>query len=122
MPSQVLLLLVLTVLFSVAGQMLIKQGVLQVGVSPTTIGGLPAFLWRAFSDLHVILGLTCALLAAAAWVTALARTDLSLAYPFMGLTIVLVLVLSGIAFNERVPVTRWLGAIVVCFGIWLASR
>jgi drug/metabolite transporter (DMT)-like permease len=114
--------LLLTVLLSVAGQILVRQAVLEVGASPLTIGELPALLWRAFSDLRVILGLACALLAAAASVTALARGGLSSAHPFMGLAIVLVLALSGIVFGERVSLTRWLGAITVCAGVWLASR
>jgi drug/metabolite transporter (DMT)-like permease len=122
MSGYLLLLLLLTVLFSVAGQVLIKHGALQVGASPASLREVPAFLFRAFSDLRVVLGMACGLLAAAAWVMALSRTDLSLAYPFMGLTLVLVLAMSGVLLGERVPATRWLGALIVCVGIWIASR
>lgn len=122
MLTSVLLPLLLTVFFSVVGQVLVKHGVLQVGASPSTLRELPSFLFRAFTDLRVVLGLACALLAAAAWLTALSRTDLSLAIPFMGLTLVLVVIASGIVFGERVPLTRWIGAVIVCIGIWLTSR
>jgi uncharacterized membrane protein len=40
----------------------------------------------------------------------------------MGLAIVLVLALTPLVFGERVPLTRWLGVLVVCVGLWIASR
>jgi drug/metabolite transporter (DMT)-like permease len=115
-------LILLTVAFTVIGQMLVKQGAMDLGGSPGRLAQVPAFLWRASTNWHVILGLASAGVAAAAWVMALSRSDLSLAYPFIGLSIVLVLAMSGFVFGERVPWTRWLGAMIVCLGIWVASR
>ena len=117
-----LLLIFLTIAFTVIGQILVKQGALDLGGSPGGLRQVPAFLWRAFTNWHVILGLASAGLAAAAWVMALSHSDLSFAYPFMGLSIVAVLALSGFVFEEQVPLTRWLGVLIVCSGIWVASR
>lgn len=117
-----LLLILLTIAFTVIGQLLVKQGALEVGSSPGQLRQTPEFLWRAFKNWYVLLGLASAALAAAAWVMALSRSDLTFAYPFMGLSIVLVLVMSGVVFGEQVPLTRWLGVIIVCLGVWVASR
>lgn len=122
MSHAALLPIMLTVGFMVVGQVLIKLGVMQAGPSPADLREFAPFLGRAMTNPRVILGLGCAVLAAVSWVTALSRTDLSLAYPFTGLTIVLVMVMSSLVLREGVPLTRWLGAVVVCLGIWLASR
>ena len=117
-----LLFILLTVAFTVIGQLLVKQGVLEVGTSPTQVVMLPQFIWRALTNWKVLLGLACAVAAALSWIVAISRSDLSFAYPFMGLAIVLVLALSPWLLGETVPWTRWIGVLVVCLGLWLAAR
>ena len=117
-----LLFLFLTVAFTVAGQILVKQGMLQVGVSPAQAGDLPRFVLRAFANSRVILGLGCALIAAVCWTVTLSRVPLSFAYPFMGLAIVLVLALTPVFLGEVVPPKRWLGVLIVFLGIWVAAQ
>lgn len=114
--------LALTVLFTVVGQLLVKRGMLQVGVGPERVAALPAFVLRAFSNPSVVLGLGCAVVASACWTVAIARAELNVAYPFLGLGIVLVLALSGALFGEVVPIQRWIGVLVVCVGLFIASR
>ena len=118
----VLIFLFLTVAFTVAGQLLVKQGMLEVGASPARVGALPAFVLNAFLNLRVLLGLGCALAAAACWTVAISQSELSFAYPFTGLSLVLVLALSPVFFGEAVSLKRWLGVLIVCFGIWIASQ
>jgi multidrug transporter EmrE-like cation transporter len=112
----------LTVSFTVIGQLLIKYGMLQIGSNPEQLALLPRFVWRAFTNHFVVLGLGSAVLGAACWTVAVARADISVAYPFMGLAIVLVLALSGVLFGEEVNVWRWIGVLVVCLGLVIASR
>jgi multidrug transporter EmrE-like cation transporter len=114
--------LFLTVGLTVAGQLLVKWGIVQTGASPERLLLLPRFVLKAFSNVYVLLGLGCAVAAAACWTVAVSRADLSVAYPFMGLGIVLVLALSGVIFGETVPLHRWLGVLIVCLGLIVASR
>lgn len=116
------LFLFLTVVFTVVGHLLIKKGMLQIGASPEQFSLLPRFVWRAFSNISVITGLGCAMAAAACWTVAISRLDLNVAYPFMGLAIVLVLALSGVFFGETVPLSRWIGVLIVCLGLIVASH
>ena len=111
----------LTVTFTVVGQLLIKQGMLDVGASPGRVELLPGFLWRTLTNPHVALGLASAVIAALCWTIAVSRSDLSFAYPFMGLAIVLVLALSPLLLGESVPLRRWLGVLIVCIGLFVAS-
>lgn len=83
---------------------------------------MPGFAWRSLSNLHVALGLSCAVVAAIAWIIAISRAKLSFAYPFMALTVVLILVLSGFVFKEEIPINRWIGVALCCLGILIASR
>lgn len=53
---------------------------------------------------------------------ALSKCDLSFAYPFMALAIVLVLLLTPALFGEHVTAKQWLGVALVCAGLWIASR
>lgn len=117
-----LLFIALTIIFTVAGQLFVKQGTREVGASPAQATMLVGFIWRAFTNIWVVLGLGCAVIAAVSWTVAVSRSNLSFAYPFMALAIVLVLFLSGLIFGEEIPLTRWFGVLIVCLGIFVASR
>jgi multidrug transporter EmrE-like cation transporter len=109
----------LTILFTVIGQVLVKFGMLEVSGKG---GMMLQLIGRALTNWQVLGGLACAAVAAVCWMLALARLELSLAYPFMGLAIVLVLVVSPFLLREQVSLARWVGVFVVCLGLWLASR
>jgi multidrug transporter EmrE-like cation transporter len=55
----------------------------------------------------------------ASWMMALSKLKLSMAYPFLGLATVLVLVCSSLIIGESIPLLRWVGVGVVCLGLWL---
>ncbi len=117
-----LICIAITVALTVAGQLLVKTGMLQVGSSPAQVASLPRFVLRAFLNPYVAGGVLCAVFAAMTWTVAISRSALSLAYPFLALATVLVVVLSGLIFGEGLPVNRWVGVLVVCIGIIIATR
>lgn len=112
----------LTILFTVCGQLLVKSASGTFGQVPGKFSEVIPFLVRAFSNIRLLAGLGCAVIASIMWMTALSMSDISFAYPFMGLAIVLVLALSPIIFKEAVPWTRWVGVAIVCIGLWISSR
>lgn len=112
----------LTIVFTVAGQLLIKVGMTELGPSPDEPVALLTYTIQAFFKWKILVGFGSAFLAAVAWMMALSRADLSFAYPFMGLAIVLVLALSPSVLGEQVPWSRWAGVVVVCIGIWLTAQ
>ena len=121
-PPIALIFILLTIVFTVFGQLLVKQGMREVSASLTPGAALAQLLGSALTNFKVILGLGSAVIAAMSWMVALSHSDLSFAYPFMGLPIVLVLALSGALLGEVVPVTRWLGVGIVCVGLLIAAR
>ncbi len=120
--SSALVYIGLCIVLTVMGQMLIKQGMLNLSSSKSLSAGLVGYMLRTFTNGWVIIGLLCAVIAAISWTLALARCDLSFAYPFMGLAIVLVLALSGVVFQEHSSPLRWIGVLIVCLGLFVASK
>lgn len=112
----------LTISFTVMGQLLIKMGVARVFASFTDPPSVARLVSRAFFQPAVVGGLVCAFFAAIAWFPAIARLPISIAYPFMALPIVLVLLLAPVCFGEQVGLNQWLGIVFVAAGLWLSTR
>lgn len=112
----------LTVLLTVLGQLLVKTGMSRVGSAPAEPGALAWFLFKSLFHPANFFGLACAFLAAFSWMAALTRVELSFAYPFTSLSIVLVLALSSWLFGEKVAAQQWIGVGVVCLGLWIATK
>ncbi len=111
-----------TITFTVVGQLLVKAGMTDVGAVPGTFEGMRSALFAAFGNWKIIAGLACAVFGAITWMGAVSRSNISFAYPFMALAIVLVLALSGPVFGEQVSLGRWVGVLIVCLGLVIAAR
>ena len=103
-----------TIVFTVAGQVMIKKGVLALGGH--------ASLLAAVTQPWVIAGLLSAVIAALAWISALRFFPLSVAYPFMSLSFVLVALLSSWVLGEHVKGTQWAGLAIILLGLYVGSR
>jgi drug/metabolite transporter (DMT)-like permease len=115
------MLIGLTILFTVCGQLLVKAGMIKVGPFAGELKTLPIYVFKALTNVKVFAGLLLAVFAALTWMGAISKLKISFAYPFMSLAIVLVLALSGIVFRERVPVSRWIGVAIVCVGLIVSA-
>lgn len=112
----------LAVLFSTAGQILLKEGMGRVGyigrsrvTSPWSLG-----LHIATTPL-VIFGFFCYAIAGGAWLIVLSRAPLSVVYPFVGVTYVAVTLFSRFFLHEHVSSLRWLGNALVITGIFIVG-
>jgi len=114
------LILLISVLLAVVGQLLMKQGMNQFGAFPVT--QLLNRLIPMFFNPWVFAGLVSFGLSSVFWLVVLSRLDLSFAYPMVSLAYVVVAFASIIFFKESVTLIRWIGIIVICFGVFLISR
>jgi multidrug transporter EmrE-like cation transporter len=95
--------------FGVNAQLLLKFATLQSSVQPNA----PlAYAW-------ILCGLAVYALGTACWVLCLSYLDLSYAYPFTGLTYVLVVAASWLLFDESVSLQRFVGVLAICLGVAL---
>lgn len=111
-----------TVLLTVYGQLIVKWQVDRSGAPPDGGGAKLRYVFDLFVNPWVITALLAAAVAAACWMLALTRLELSVAYPFVALSFVLVLVGSAVFFNEPLTTAKVLGIALVLAGLVLGSR
>lgn len=114
------LLLIVSVLMAVLGQLLMKQGMLEFGRFPIT--QLVQNVIPMFLNPWVFSGLAVFGVSSVFWLAVLSRLPLSLAYPMVSLAYVVVTFASIIFFKESVSLVRWIGVLVICGGVFLISR
>ena len=116
------LYILLTLLFTVYGQLVLKWQMGQVGSLPE--GGIDKviFLLQQFLNPWIMSGLLSAFLASLAWMAAMTRFDLNYAYPFMSLAFVIVMLFSVIFLNESLSVQRVIGTTMVFAGLVIVAR
>lgn len=112
----------LTVVFTVYGQLIIKWQVGKAGALPAGLTEKGLFLFRLFLNYWILSGFVAAFLASLAWMAAMTKFDLSYAYPFMSLAFVLVLVLSGLFFQEPITWIKIVGMGLIVAGIIVSSQ
>ena len=119
----VLLTIAVSILVGSFGQLLLKQGMTQIGpIEIKNIAEVPSLAWRVISMPPVILGLACYGLGTLVWLGVLSRLDLGLAYPLLALSYVLVPLLALVFLGEKMPMARWVGIGVIIFGVILVAR
>ena len=111
-------MLVVSVVFAVAGQFTLKSAMNEVGrIGATEIAAAGDTIIRTLKEPRLWLGLTLFGISALFWLVVLSRVDLSVAYPFVGLSYIIVVLFSRLFLNEQVTALRWLGVVVVAVGI-----
>jgi len=78
--------------------------------------------WIVTTNWQVLAGLGLYGIGAAIWLLVLARIDLSLAYPFVGLGFIATMGLGWSVLDEPVGFARLAGTLLVASGVWLLSR
>jgi len=111
-------MLVVSVVFAVAGQFTLKTAMNQVGrIGATEIAAAGDTIVRTLKEPRLWLGLALFGISALFWLVVLSRVDLSVAYPFVGLSYIIVVLFSRVFLDEHVTALRWLGVVVVAVGI-----
>ena len=116
------LYILLTILFTVYGQLAIKWRIPKFGALPEYPFEKLRFLISLLFDPIVFSGVIAAFLASLAWMAAMTKFELSYAYPFMSLNFVAVLLLSGWLLNEPLTSHRILGVGLIILGTVIAAR
>lgn len=114
------ILLAVSILIAVCGQLLMKRGMQIFGSFSLTqlhLKIIPMFL-----NPYIFFGLSLFGLSAVFWLVVLSRLPLSFVYPMVSVAYVLVALASMLFFKENVNLIRWLGIAVICFGVFLISR
>lgn len=114
--------ILLSTILGVAGQLLLKQGMTQMGTLQLSFVAVPSILWRMATSPYVIGGLMVYVSGTFFWLIVLNRVQLSYAYPFASLSYVLITLSSWLLLQEDIRPLRWIGMLVICTGVFLVSR
>jgi len=120
---QVLALVVLAVVCSALAQVALKHGMARPSVQAAMAGseGAAGVALAIAGSIGVWIGLTVYGLSAVLWLFVLARVDVSVAYAFVSLGFLLVMVLGAVLFGESITWRKALGTMLVAGGIWLVA-
>jgi multidrug transporter EmrE-like cation transporter len=110
-----------TLLLTVYGQLIVKWRVGEAGHFPATNSERVTFLLRLVLDPWVMSAFVGAFVAALSWMAALTKFELSRAYPFMALSFVLVLFLSGVFFDEPITLAKVAGIVLITVGLLVGT-
>jgi drug/metabolite transporter (DMT)-like permease len=115
-----IVLLLVSVGFATAGQLTLKAAMEAIGrIGSAQVNDAGQTIGRAVREPLLWIGLVLFGVSALFWLVVLSRVDLSLAYPFVGLSYVIVVTLARLLFDEHVPPLRWAGVVVIGVGIAL---
>lgn len=118
-----LILILLAIVISVGGQLSLKYGTGLLGrIDGQAVSGGWSLLVRVVGNPYIVAGIGLYGLGAVVWIVVLSRVPLSFAYPMLGLSYVLVLLVSRFILNEHVSLLRWVGALLIVTGAALVSR
>ena len=108
-------LLLFAVVTAATGQVMLKHGMQIATARADDSGGSLAL--RAATSPWVLLGLVVFGVSAIAWLAALSRVPLSVAYPFNALGYLVILIASILVLHERANVLTWVGSLLVVSGL-----
>jgi multidrug transporter EmrE-like cation transporter len=111
-------LLIISVIFAIAGQLTLKSAMREVGrIGAREVSDAGQTLKRAAKEPRLWFGLFLFGISALFWLVVLSRVPLSVAYPFVGISYILIVAFARFSLHEQVPPLRWVGVAVVALGI-----
>ena len=112
-----LALVLFAVIAAATGQVMLKHGMQIASARAADSGG--SLVLRAATSPWVLLGLVVFGVSAIAWLGALSKLPLSVAYPFNALGYLVILLASILVLHERANVLTWVGSLMVVSGLVL---
>ena len=102
----------------VFGQALWKLGINKIRVPDEPVS---SFLWKYITSWYFLTGAAAYIVATAIWIYILSKYDFNLVYPMNSIGYIFAIFLSLVIFHESIPFNRYIGIIVIIFGIILLS-
>jgi multidrug transporter EmrE-like cation transporter len=117
------LALVLTgVLLNAIAQLLLKAGAGTLAGIELRPANAVLIAGRLISSVPILAGLGCYVLSVVLWILALARVEVSVAYPMLSLGYVVNALAAWWLFDENLGGARVAGIAVILVGVWLVAR
>jgi len=120
--SKFIPLILFVVLTNFLSQILLKKGMSDIGKFDLNGTGLMGIAGTVATNWAVIAGLFVMVVSMASHLVVLSRVEISYAYPFLGLSFVLVALYGHFALDEAVTVWRAAGVLLIVSGVALIAK
>ena len=123
MPIAVVGLILLSVTLSAIAQISLKIGMSSPAVSTALARGEAGQIaLSVVATPHILTGLACYGLGMVVWLAVLAKVEVTMAYPFVGLGFLVTLALGVLLLGETMSLTRLIGTLLVVLGVVLTAQ
>ena len=115
-------LILFTVLTNFASQILLKKGMTVIEKFEYSLKGVMSAAGDIIFNSYVFFGLLVMVISMGSHLVVLSRVEISYAYPFLGLSFVLITLWGYFVLNEGVNMWRVLGVLLICAGVAVVAR
>jgi drug/metabolite transporter (DMT)-like permease len=120
---KIIVLILASVILSSIAQLVLKLGMSSLGVQEALASNMWSDIVMAVVAGGLIpLGIALYGVGAVLWLWILSRTDLSFAYPFVGVAFILTMLFGLVFLGEPVGIERIAGTFLIVCGVTLVSR
>jgi multidrug transporter EmrE-like cation transporter len=115
--------LILTgVLLNAAAQLLLKAGARSLAGVDFVLANGTLIAGRIAQEPAILAGLACYAVSVVVWILALARVEVSVAYPMLSIGYVVNALAAWWLFGENITLLRMAGMLVIITGVWLVAK
>lgn len=115
-------LILFTVFTNFGSQILLKKGMMSIESFDISATGLMKAFPLIVLNPFVILGMLLMFISMGSHLVVLSKVDISYAYPFLGLSFVLITLYGYYVLSEPVNFYRILGVVAICIGVALVAK
>jgi len=119
MNTRVVMLLILSIALGATGQLMFKGAAR--GLPAFSELGLARLMTTMFTTPLILGGFACFFISSVLWIVALRAVNLSVAYPLVALSYIIIFLGSYLLFNEPLCWRHWAGAALIVGGIVLIT-
>jgi drug/metabolite transporter (DMT)-like permease len=119
----IVFLFTLSIFFGAIGAILMKIGATQMGsLQLDSVQAIVGFMAKIITSPTVVGGMALYFLSAAVWLYLLTKLDISIVQPVLALTYIVTPILAIFFLGEAVPPIRWVGILIIIFGVYIVAR
>ena len=122
MNLPILFLILFTVTLSGVAQLALKLGSEKIKDFSLADNGVISLLWTLFTTPMIVIALAIYGLSMVLWIWVLSKVDLSVAYPFVGVSFILTMAFGYFLLGENISSTRVMGTLLIAVGCALVAN
>jgi drug/metabolite transporter (DMT)-like permease len=118
-PPRIILLLVTSIVLGASGQLMFKGA--SRSLPPFSQLGVAKLLLTMFTTPLILAGFACFFISSLLWIVAIKHVPLSVAYPMVALSYIIIFTGSALLYGEGISWRHWGGGFLIVAGIMLIA-